>query len=190
MPPPPQRRRDQFFLQFVPLPLALPGQKLKSWQRDKRPTQGDACRGAGPFAVVSGLSWPNLWHRECSGRSVPCAHAGMPVACVSDARKMEFDCRVPLVLAEAETPRPGLPPPAAAACTYQPRTRPSQTNIVVHRGTDHDGVPWTGSQAGRHKKERARNATPTPTPTRVGMARRVVRDAVTVHFPCIVLLCN
>jgi len=141
-----------------------------------------ATRVAAPALARWSLDFPGLTYgTEYSGRSMPCAHAGMPtlaLACVSDARKMAFDCRVPLVLAEAETPGPGLPP--ATACTYEPRTRPPKQYCSTPRYGPRRSALDDGSQAGRHKKERARNATPTP--TRVGMARIVVRDAGTERF--------
>lgn len=85
---------------------------------------------------------------------------------------MAFDCRVPSVLAEAETPRD------RGSSLLQSRRR-----VYVrawNKGTGHDGVPWkmAHTQQGCIKEERARNTTPTR--VTVGEARIVVPDAVTV----------
>lgn len=109
-----------------------------------------------------------LWH--------PCRLA---CAYLTDL-KMAFDCRVPSVLAEAETPRD------RGSSLLQSRRRVYVRAWNKVRATTECLGPWkmAHTQQGRAciKEERARNTTPTR--VTVGEARIVVRDAVTLLAFC------
>lgn len=153
-----QLRPVFFFLQFVPLSLARFGfarsKKPKSWQRDKRPTKGDACRGAGPCAVVSG----------------PCIVACAYLTDLTPGRWRSIAASRPCWPRQRHrgTGAPASYSPAAA-CTYEPRKRYGPRRSALDDGSH---------AAGCIKEERARNTTPTR--VTVGEARIVVPDAVTV----------